>query len=63
MFTSFEEFKFFQSFRIPVEKGDEVRCLIEYENELGQFEYIKDSTLADVSVTGIGFISSSRLGV
>ncbi|MBC77538.1 MAG: hypothetical protein CME64_16155 [Halobacteriovoraceae bacterium] len=63
MFTSFEEFKFFQSFRIPVEKGDEVRCLIEYENELGQFEYIKDATLADVSVTGIGFISSSRLGV
>ncbi|MCO4754385.1 MAG: sigma-54-dependent Fis family transcriptional regulator [Bacteriovoracaceae bacterium] len=63
MFTSFEEFKFFQSFRIPVEKGDDVRCLIEYENDLGQFEYIKDANLSDVSVTGVGFISQSRLSV
>lgn len=63
MFTSFEEFKFFQSFRIPVEKGDEVRCLIEFENDMGKFSYIEDAQLEDVSITGIGFISKSRLSV
>ena len=63
MFTSFEEFKFFQSFRIPVEKGDEVRCLIEYEDEMGKFSYIEDAKLEDVSITGIGFISKARLSV
>lgn len=63
MFTSFEEFKFFQSFRIPVEKGDEVRCLIEFEDEMGKFSYIEDAKLADASITGIGFISKSRLSV
>lgn len=63
MFTSFEEFKFFQSFRIPVEANDDVRCMIEFENEFGKFEYIKDAKLEDVSITGIGFITSSRLSV
>lgn len=63
MFTSFEEFKFFQSFRIPVEKSDEVRFLVEKENDLAKFEYITDAKLADVSVTGVGFISKHRLSV
>tara|TARA_B100001971_G_C18268046_1_gene596653 strand:- start:91639 stop:93585 length:1947 start_codon:yes stop_codon:yes gene_type:complete len=63
MFTSFEEFKFFQSFRIPVEANDDVRCMIEYENEFGKFEFIKDAKLEDVSVTGIGFITGARLSV
>lgn len=63
MFTSFEEFKFFQSFRIPVEANDDVRCMIEFENEFGKFEFIKDAKLEDVSITGIGFITSARLSV
>lgn len=63
MFTSLEEFKFFQSFRIPVEESDNVRCLIEIENEQGKFEYIEDACLADVSVTGIGVISKERVCV
>lgn len=63
MFTSFEEFKFFQSFRIPVEKGDEVRALIEFEDDMGKFSYIEDASLEDVSITGIGFVSKRRLSV
>lgn len=63
MFTSFEEFKFFQSFRIPVEANDDVRCMIEFENEFGKFEYIKDAKLEDVSITGIGFVTGARLSV
>lgn len=63
MFTSFEEFKFFQSFRIPVESSDEVRFLIEYEDDVGRFNYIEDSRLSDVSVTGVGFISKEKLSV
>jgi two-component system response regulator HydG len=63
MFTSFSEFKFFQSFRIPVESRDDVRCLIQYEDELGKYQYISDAKLADVSVTGMGFITQSRISV
>ena len=44
MFTSFSEFKFFQSFRIPVESSDDVRFLIEYEAFL-MFTILKKSTV------------------
>lgn len=63
MFTSFSEFKFFQSFRIPVEAGDYVRCMFEFSDDLGNFKYIEDAKLKDVSVTGIGFTTSERLSV
>ena len=63
MFTSFKEFKFFQSFRIPVESKDEVRCLFESEDEMGKFHPIKDGKLEDVSITGLGFVTSERIKV
>lgn len=63
MFASFSEFKYFQSFRIPVESRDDVRFMIEFEDELGKFHYIEDAKLADVSVTGLGYISSQRISV
>ena len=63
MFTSFSEFKFFQSFRIPVESRDDVRFLCEFEDEFSKFRYIEDSQLADVSVTGLGFYSKERISV
>ena len=43
MFTSFSEFKFFQSFRIPVESRDDVRFMVEYEDDLNKFHYIDDA--------------------
>ncbi len=63
MLTSFSEFKFYQSFRIPVEKADNLRFLIQKENELGKFEYINDGTLEDISVTGLGFSTKERISV
>jgi Nif-specific regulatory protein len=63
MFTSFKEFKFFQSFRIPVESKDEVRCLFELEDEMGKFQPIEDGGLEDVSITGLGFTTQTRIKV
>jgi len=63
MLTSFSEFKFYQSFRIPVEKADNLRFLIQKENDLGKFEYIDDGSLEDISVTGLGFSTKERISV
>lgn len=63
MLTSFKEFKFFQSFRIPVESRDDVRFLVERENEFSKFEYITDAHLQDVSITGLGFVSIEKISV
>jgi two-component system response regulator HydG len=63
MFTSFSEFKYFQSFRVPVESKDDIRFSVEFENDLGKMEYIQDSLLSDVSVTGLGFKTTERLSV
>jgi DNA-binding NtrC family response regulator len=63
MFASFSEFKYFQSFRIPVESRDEVRFMIEFEDEMGKYHYIEDAKLSDVSVTGLGFVSKERISL
>lgn len=63
MFTSFSEFKFFQSFRIPVESKDDVRFMVEFEDDLGKFRYIEDAKLSDASVTGLGFVTTSKISV
>ena len=36
MFTSFEEFKFFQSFRIPIESCDEIQFILSGQNKFGK---------------------------
>lgn len=61
MLTSFSEFKFYQSFRIPVEQADELRFLLEVEDELGNSRYVEDAKLVDISVTGFGFSTQERL--
>jgi len=61
MLRSFSEFKFYQSFRIPVEKVDGLRFLIELEDERGKSNYIEDAVLVDMSVTGLGFSTSERI--
>lgn len=63
MLASFSEFKFYQSFRVPVETADNLRFLIEKENELGKLVYIEDAKLIDCSVTGMGFSTKQRISV
>lgn len=63
MLTSFKEFKFFQSFRIPVESKDDVRCMFEFENEMSKFTNIMDGKLEDVSITGLGFTTKEKIKV
>ena len=63
MFTSFSEFKYFQSFRVPVESRDNIRFSVEYENDMGKMEFVQDATLVDVSVTGLGFKTLERISV
>lgn len=63
MLTSFSEFKYYQSFRVPVESRDDVQFLIEFENELGRFEFVEKVKLMDVSMTGIGFNTPCPLAV
>ncbi len=63
MLASLSEFKFFQTYRLPVEQVDEIRCLIEIEDELGKRTYIDDASLVDISLCGFGFKSKERLSL
>ncbi|MBT7608882.1 MAG: sigma-54-dependent Fis family transcriptional regulator [Bacteriovoracaceae bacterium] len=63
MLVSFSEFKFYQSFRVKVEEADDLRFLIERDNELGKSQYIDDAKLVDLSVTGLGFKTIERISV
>lgn len=63
MLASFSEFKFYQSFRIPVEEADELRFLAQKEGDLGKLVYIDDAKLLDISVTGFGFSTKERISV
>jgi two-component system, NtrC family, response regulator HydG len=63
MLASFSEFKFYQSFRIPVEKADNLRFLVEKDTVVGDNEYIEDAVLLDISLTGLGFRTSERISV
>lgn len=61
--ASLSEFKFFQSFRIPVEKADNLRFLVEKEDAMGKNVYIEDARLIDISMTGFGFGTKERIKV
>ncbi len=64
MLASFSEFKFYQSFRIPVEEADDLRFLVQMAREKGgQEEYIDDAKLIDISLTGLGFATAERISV
>jgi two-component system response regulator HydG len=63
MFASFSEFKFFQSFRVPVEEADNIRFLAEIEDDKGDTTYIEDARLVDVSASGLGFSTVQRLSI
>jgi two-component system response regulator HydG len=61
MLTSFSEFKYYQSFRVPVESRDDVQFLVEYENDQDKLEFVENTKLSDVSMSGIGFITKFPL--
>lgn len=63
MLASFSEFKFYQSFRVQVEEADNLRFLIQREDEIGKLHYIEDAKLVDISITGFGFRTTERLSV
>lgn len=63
MLTSFSEFKYYQSFRVPVESRDDVMFLVEFENDNGRFEFVDKVKLGDVSMTGLGFTTTKPLPV
>jgi len=60
--ASFSEFKFYQSFRIPIQEADDLRFLVELDGA-NKGEYIKDARLVDVSINGIGFSSQEKISV
>jgi len=63
MLRSFSEFKFYQSFRIAVENADNLRFLVEKDDEMGKSIYIDDAQLKDISITGFGFATKERISV
>ncbi len=63
MLTSFSEFKYYQSFRVPVESRDDVQFLVEFENDQGRLEFVEQVKLLDVSMTGIGFTTPAPLPI
>lgn len=58
MLTSFSEFKYYQSFRVPVESRDDVMFLVEFENDQGKLDFVDKVKLMDVSMTGLGFVTT-----
>ncbi len=63
MLASFSEFKFYQSFRIPVEEADDLRFLVQMSRDRGPEFYIDDAKLIDISLTGLGFATNERISV
>ncbi|MBY0412614.1 MAG: GAF domain-containing protein, partial [Bdellovibrionales bacterium] len=64
MLASFSEFKFYQSFRIPVEEADDLRFLVQMaKDDRGPEEYIDDAKLIDISLTGLGFATAERISI
>lgn len=63
MLTSLAEFKYYQSFRVPVESRDDVLFLVEQEDEMGKFLPLNKVKLLDVSITGMGFTTDARIAI
>jgi len=63
MLTSFSEFKYYQSFRVPVEARDDVMFNVEYETDQGKLVTVDGVKLGDASLTGFGFTTNFPLPV
>lgn len=62
MQNSLSELKFYQSFRIMIESKDDVRFLVEREQD-NKMTYIEDARIIDMSITGLGFKTKERISV
>jgi Nif-specific regulatory protein len=63
MLTSLAEFKYYQSFRVPVESRDDVLFFVDQEDEYGKYRPLNKVKLMDVSITGMGFVTDARIAV
>jgi two-component system response regulator HydG len=63
MLTSLAEFKYYQSFRVPVESRDDVQFLVETEDEYGKYHTLDKVKLQDVSMSGVGFVTAGKMAV
>ena len=63
MLTSFSEFKFYQSYRIPVEHSDGLRFVASIDHPIDGEKYIDDAKLVDISISGLGFQTEERISV
>jgi two-component system, NtrC family, response regulator HydG len=63
MLTSLAEFKYYQSFRVPVESRDDVLFFVDQEDEYGKYRPLDKVKLLDVSMTGLGFTTQARIAV
>ena len=63
MLPSFSEFKFYQSFRLPVSPADGVHFSVSGQNEWGKEVDIKDARLENISLGGLSFITRERLKI
>ncbi len=62
MIKSLSEFKYFKSFRLPIEAKDDIHFNVEVDDPFStRGEAITDAKLLDVSITGLGFKSSSHI--
>ena len=48
MLKSLAEFKYYQSFRVPVESRDDVLFMLEKEDEGGKLSFVNNTTIKDV---------------
>ncbi len=64
MIRSLSEFRFFKSFRIPVESSDDIQFTVEHDDPYGERgEFLRDVQITDVSITGVGFKSQEKLSI
>ncbi|MEI8346585.1 MAG: sigma 54-interacting transcriptional regulator [Pseudomonadota bacterium] len=64
--SSFSEFKFYQSFRLPVEEADDLRFLVQMvdtKEGVEKEKYISDAKLKDISLTGLGLLTNDRISI
>lgn len=65
MIRSFNEFKYFKSFRIPVSSSDDIQFLVEVDDDgtSDRGVMLKDAKMINVSITGLGFTTEYELAV
>ncbi|MCB9093280.1 MAG: sigma-54-dependent Fis family transcriptional regulator [Halobacteriovoraceae bacterium] len=64
MIRSLSEFRFFKSFRIPIESSDDVQVTVEHDDPFSERGvFIDDLQVTDVSITGLGFKSRHKMSI